>query len=221
MVGMKLAVIEGKWWPDRNTSVRYFFDLISDILVGNPHGYHYEMFTNGNAFQDIFERFGSDKKIDYLYIAAHGNETQLFGANGEPIDLETVHASLKSATRRKGSSLKGVFFGTCLLLNNETVSQFFRNQGAKLGWIAGYSKEVSWLASSALDTFFWTDYLTKGTWEEGDERLVPTRLPESRIEKTADRIKQLMPGLAKELGMEIYVRRDHRCVNLLEVNHDN
>ena len=38
-----IAVLESKWWPNRNTSIRPLFDMVAEITKEDPHAYHYEM----------------------------------------------------------------------------------------------------------------------------------------------------------------------------------
>ena len=61
----KMAVVEGKWFKDQNISVRGLFDLVSDINFDSPHNYHYEMFNNGAALQEIMERLASKNNIHH------------------------------------------------------------------------------------------------------------------------------------------------------------
>ena len=218
MPALRLAVIEGKWWSDSNTSVRGFFDLLSDILLDHPHGYYYEMFTNESAFTDIIKRLGGNSGIDHIYVAAHGDETGIEGSNGEMIDISTIRNILISATRHNDSTIKGMFFGSCCFVNKSGVEELFHYQGNQLKWIAGYSESVSWLASSVLDLFFWNDYMTMGGWRKGiseDVHLVRGGA-EARIRDTSRRIINAIPGLARELGLKIYIRENNKPVNLLE-----
>jgi hypothetical protein len=79
-----LGNIHNKQLPlyiDQNISVRGLFDLVSDINFDSPHNYHYEMFNNGTALQEIMARLASMDNIHNIYIAAHGSEDGLFGSN--------------------------------------------------------------------------------------------------------------------------------------------
>ena len=65
----KMAVVEGKWFENQNISVRGLFDLVSDINFDSPHNYHYEMFNNDAALQEIMVRLAKKDKIYNIYCS--------------------------------------------------------------------------------------------------------------------------------------------------------
>ena len=63
-----------------------------------------------------------------------------------------------------------------------------------LVWLAGY-KEIDWIASSALDVLFFNKLIAK----RGTEL--------RKIQRVADYLVAIAPGLVRELGFGIYVRK--------------
>ncbi len=53
MPDLRLAVIEGRWFENQNTSMKSLFDLLSEIHCEHLNGYIHEKFYNVSAFQDL------------------------------------------------------------------------------------------------------------------------------------------------------------------------
>lgn len=194
----ELAVVESRWERKRNYSVRGIFDLISDLSYGDTHGYHYEMVNDRHAFKEIVSRLRRSRGIRALHIAAHGAKSGILGSNGDLIDRSRVLRTISGRLSEETGSLDGVHFGVCWFLNQRTAYNLLRKHGEGepgLWWVAGYSKVIDWIDSSAVDMFFWQKYLydDDGTAIE-------------RIHRCAAAIRKFMPGAHKAFGLEIYVR---------------
>jgi len=186
---MKLAVIEGKWFNKRNTSVRGMFDLLSDIRTDSPHNYHYEMFNDATAFREIFLRLSATRGIHHIYVASHGNNNCLFGTNGDSISRTIIQNTIAAANKEDGR-LDSIYFGCCLFGTQEILEASLTASGS-IRWVAGYDKSVEFIASSALDWIFWNTYeSTSGT-------------PLKRITETVTIMKNEVPGLMTKLGFHV------------------
>lgn len=209
----ELAVVESRWERKRNYSVRSIFDLISDLSYGDTHGYHYEMVNDEHAFKEIVSRVRQTRGIRALYIAAHGIKDGIRASNGNLIEKQLIFRTLTRRLPDETGSLDGVHFGACWFLDDRHALNLLRRHGEGepgLWWVAGYSKVIDWIDSSALDMFFWQQYLND---EEG------TAL--ERIHRCAQEIRRLMPGAHKEMGFEIYVRGNGGVKGLLANGHTN
>jgi hypothetical protein len=209
----ELAVVESRWERKRNYSIRSIFDLISDLSYGDTHGYHYEMVNDEHAFKEIVSRLRQTRGIRALYIAAHGIKDGIRASNGNLIDKRVIFNTLTRRLADETGSLDGVHFGACWFLDERHAFNLLRRHGEGepgLWWVAGYSKVIDWIDSSALDMFFWQQYLND---EEG------TAL--ERIHRCAANILRLMPGAHKEMGFEIYVRGNGGVKGLLANRHAN
>jgi hypothetical protein len=210
MQRLDLAVLETRWWPKSNSSVKPLFDTLADLICDNPGGYHYEMFNTGDSFRSCIRRVAEDRKLRHVYIGAHGSEKGIDGPDG-PISRTVIGNTLNKVSAQKGASLVGLHFGSCEIGNEDTVSFILEPTIAdrvKLAWVAGYCKSVNWVTSSAVDLFFWNKYYG-----------APKRLGNShsaRIGYVAKEIARFMPGAHRELGLEIFVRRRGRLVGLLK-----
>ena len=193
---MNLAVVESRWWAKGNVSVSGLFDLIATIRKDTPEAYHYEMFNNGAALEEIVPRVARKPHIKNLVIAAHGDEDGISGAESlENPGNRVSRRKLRNVLRTiPNNSLDGLYLGTCWTGNQETV-QFLLDQ-ARVQWVAGYSESIEFLESSVLDLYFWTTYYR--TTNRGG--------PSQRIRRTATKLKPIA-GLCETLGFNIFVRK--------------
>jgi hypothetical protein len=80
---------------------------------------------------------------------------------------------------------------------SDRLAEFLFEKDIGVKWIAGYSEEVDWLDSSAMDLLFFNELLS------GDDSETDLQ----RIQRTASRISQIAQGLTQELGFGIFVRK--------------
>ena len=197
---LDLAVVESRWWEKGNASVRGLFELIATIRKENPHAYHYEMFNNQDSLREVVCRIARRQHVRNLVIAAHGDDTAIYGAASErECDNRISRAVLRNifADIPRGS-LNGLYLGTCSTTNLDTVK--FLLKESRVRWVAGYSKEVAWLESGAVDLYFWTTYYRCRRMQDNHD---PERRRMERVAKKMMRIK----GLCDSLGFDIFVRR--------------
>lgn len=199
---MRLAVIEGKWFPDRNISVKSIFDLLSDLHCDSRHSFHYEMFNDGRAFREIMLRLAKLRGLHYIYIAAHGSDDAIYGSNEEPISKADVRKVLMEIKSTPGATLKGIYFGSCAFVNDSLV-EFVSQKDNGIRWIAGYASDVEWITSSALDWCFWNYFLcAEGTGIE-------------KIEQTAAFLQTGMEGLCELCEFNVYRKRGQNFIPLI------
>ncbi|MDD9998653.1 MAG: hypothetical protein OXQ89_13005 [Rhodospirillaceae bacterium] len=195
MERLDLAVIESRWWTNSNDSVRGVFDMLAGILVGNPFGYHYEMFNNTESVKEMIPRIARTTDIHHIYIAAHGDTQSIHGAGDAKISRTVIANLLNEVDARQ---IFGVFFGSCEFGSN--VDMLMERTSAT--WLAGYLEEVDWLHASAMDVFFWHAYYLSGV---------------HRAKRKADRSDNMLalltalwirvPYLFKELGFRVSLAR--------------
>ena len=193
---LDLAVIESRWWGTGNVSVRGLFDLISGILRNNPDAYHHEMFNNAASLREIVPRTAGKKHIKNLVIAAHGDATAIYGAEGETNEENRISRAVLRRILRNlpRDDLNGLYLGTCSTANMDTV-KFVLDEG-RVRWVAGYSREIDWLESASVDLYFWTTYY--GTNRAGGERM--------RVQRVANRMEPVK-DLCHKLGFNVFRRR--------------
>ena len=189
---LDLAVIESRWWDTSNDSVRGLFDLLAGMRKDNPFAYHYEMFNNAASLRYIINRIAKQDDIRNVYVAAHGAKDAI-----ETPDDTISRTIFRNILGEIGSKhLYGVFFGSCAFgLQTEAIME-----KTKLTWIAGYTKEVGWVESSAMDLYFWNAFYSSS---------VPKKKKKSK--RAAAMIHLLMallqrvPSLFDELGFRATV----------------
>jgi hypothetical protein len=205
---LDLAVIESRWWADGNSSVKGLFDVLADILVDNPSAYHYEMFNNAESLREVLFRLSVKRNVANIYIAAHGDEGGIYGAatNGRVqkrknyISRIRLRNILVTLMKERSAKLNGLFFGSCLFANPDTMDYMLAagdQRDHKIRWIAGYKTPVNWMSSSVVDLFFWNHYYSVDD-EVGELE---------RVQNVASAIKRFMPGAHYDLGFNIYIRR--------------
>ncbi len=189
-----IAVVESNWWRGRNTSVRGLFELVADINCQNPHKYRYEMANSEAALKEIIPRIGSYRDCKYLYLAMHGNENGLV-MDDQKLSRTELRNLLKKIKATPGSTLTGIYLGSCLF-GTESLARFLFEEEVGIQWIAGYSEEIDWIKSSALDLLFFNELIShKGITEI------------ERINQTAIDLTQTAPHLMTNLGFGIYTRK--------------
>ncbi|ANL74229.1 hypothetical protein AMC83_PA00002 (plasmid) [Rhizobium phaseoli] len=197
-----IAVIESTWWKKKNTSVRGFFEIIADIVVKNPHGYHYEMANNVEGLKKAIETLSSTRDVRYLYLAMHGNAGGVVVHNRETLSAIMLRNILSKANQQR-NSLKGLYLGCCDFATLTTASKLFERDISPT-WIAGYSTSVDWIESSVLDMLFLSTLVNPLLDRRTKRRIRETEL--QRVCRVAGQIKVAAPGLVRDLGFGVFVR---------------
>jgi hypothetical protein len=195
----ELAVLEGRWFSNKNTCLRDMFDLLSDIHYKNIHGYIYDRFPTTQSFKELLKKLPneSDENIKYIYVAAHGSARGIDTGNGGEISRQVISNALKDSTVDANSKLQGILFGSCNFINQDNLSFITSKHLGNLQWIAGYSKTIDWITSSALDWCFWNELLNQS--KNGKNEL-------QAVQSTAEFVFKKMRGLCEDLGFDIYIK---------------
>lgn len=201
-----IAVIESRWWQDRNTSVRGLFDLVADIACGNPHRYHYEMAGSKAAMKEAIPRIASYHHCKYLCIASHGDAGGIALHNDEVFSRTELRNALRTMKSGPNDRIHGVHLASCIFGSQE-MAGFIFEQRLPLTWISGYQETIGWIDSSALDLLFFNQLIYNQN----------NFMASLNIKKTARKLLKIAPGLIKELGFGIYVRNPsgRGVINLL------
>lgn len=151
---LDLAVIESRWWDQSNDSVRGLFEMLAGVLLDNPFGFHYEMFSNAASLREIIPRVAAEKDVHNLYIGAHGDDKHIHGAGRNRVSRTILWNALKKVGPRQ---LYGLFIGSCKFggVNAEDLAR-----NSRLTWVAGYEEKVGWVQSSVMDLYFWHAYFS-------------------------------------------------------------
>ncbi|MCY4478330.1 MAG: hypothetical protein OXB97_00355 [Rhodospirillales bacterium] len=197
---LDVAVVESRWWEEGNTSVRGLFEIIATIKRDNPDAYHYEMFNNAPSLKEIIHRVSKKEYIRNLYIAAHGWEDGICGA--ERKDRNGVSRT-RLGNMLSNRSITGLYLSSCLTENADTV--YFLLERSNVCWIAGYSEEASWLEGASIDLYSWASYYKANNTGGAD----------GRIRRVARKMKNRMLPLCKQFGFNLFVRGDNGGVEPL------
>lgn len=189
-----IAVIESGWWRKSNISVRGLFELVANLSCENPNAYHYEMANSEIGLKEAIKLVGTYNECKYLYLAMHGDYDGLQTLSGQKLSRTELRNLLCQIKETKGSKLRGLHFGSCLFAS-DSLAKFLFEREVGVHWIAGYSKSVDWIESSAMDLLFLNEFLNKN----GESEI-------RRIQATATRLLNVAPGLVNTLGFGIFVR---------------
>jgi len=203
-----IAVIESKWFPKSNVSVRGLFELVADLAIGSPHAYHYEMASSEAALKEAIPRIAKYQSCRYLCLAMHGSEKGLYRITAERATRTEVRNMLVKIKRTRGAKLSGIHLATCLFGTEEMAAKLFSTK-TDVAWIAGYSEEVDWIRSSALDLLFFNHLAN----------LRSAQLTElQKIYSVVAMLKDTAAGLMRELGFGVFVRKQKTggAKNLIE-----
>lgn len=157
---MSLAVIEGKWFPQNNISVKPVFDFMAEVreYIYGKFDYHYEMFNNISSFEDAFTRAIERKGLNCIYIAAHGDENAIYGYGNSKISLKKV-AEIAELTKNRGSKVDGIFFGSCEFGTHENLKYILSKAHLSTRWVAGYDYSAKIINGTFEEAQFLSDYL--------------------------------------------------------------
>ena len=192
-----IAVIESKWERSTNLSVRGLFELIADTSYENPHAYHYEMANCKAGMKEAINRISSYRDCKYLYVASHGDKDGLYLLNKGKITLTELRKLLINIKLIDGLKLRGLYLSPCLFGTGEIANFMFdRSVDVGISWLAGYSKTVDWIESSALDLLFFNELIH-----------IEKKTDAATIQRVAKKLKTIAPQLVKALGFGIYVRK--------------
>lgn len=192
-----IAVLESGWWRKSNVSVRGLFELIANLSTGNPNAYHYEMANSEVAIKEAVPRIATYRECRYLTLAMHGDEQgkTLTLLNGDELTKRELRDLLVEIHRTQGAKLRGLHLGSCYFGTDDLADYLFRSD-IGINWIAGYSKEIDFIESSAMDLLFFNELLR---WSDVTEI--------QRIEQVASRVSEIAPGLVSSLGFGIFTRK--------------
>lgn len=210
----KIAVIESRWHSpsnriQRNTTVRPLFELLSDLHYGNHHSFEYEMVATKPALDEALQRMAKSRRVTVAYLAMHGGYDGLHLHSGVRVSRTVLKNTLREITQSKGASLSGLYLGACLF-GVRSLAEFIFRKDVSLSWVAGYSEEVDFISSTALDLLFFHTLL-----EVREEMPNATKL--ARVKEVARRMRTQARGLCRTplengdphcgLGFSIFVRK--------------
>ncbi len=196
-----LAVVESRWGASGNDSVRPLFETLAGIVEGNPHSVRYDMFAEETSLSAIIADIAGKPDLHSVYIGAHGDANSIGGIGNATISPARLRNILHGANAT--GSIMGLYFGSCLIATRQNASFFLtKNQTTGLKWVAGYTKSVDWIDSSAVDMIFWSKYLHERRTNRGRKR--GKKLEIEMVRDASSGMKALMPTVFTELGFNIY-----------------
>lgn len=198
-----IGVLESRWEAGRNLSLRSVFDLVSACYGLGPDAYEYEMVGARAALAEALIRLSWDAEVEVIYLACHGDENgRLALHSGEQVS----RTHLANMLMKCGPALKGVYLGACFS-GREDLATFVLDRCPNIKWLAGYSKEIDYVDSTALDMMFFSKWIAS----DGVGR--------RRLRRAVSILRPLAAGLmdhadGEGLGFSAFVRSKGRVVDL-------
>lgn len=199
----KIGVLESRWEAGRNLSLRSVFDLVSACYGLGPDAYEYEMVGARAALAEALVRLSWEAEVEVIYLACHGDEDGRLALHSGELVSRTHLANMLA---KCGPALKGVYLGTCFS-GREELANFVLERCPNIKWLAGYSKEIDYVDSTALDMMFFSKWIaSKGVGRR-------------RLRRAVRALRPLAVGLmdhadGKGLGFSAFVRSQGRVVDL-------
>jgi hypothetical protein len=204
------SVVESRWWSKGNHSVRPLFEAVASIHFDNPSAFYYDMFADKSSLKTVLTMRGNDAQTEVIYLASHGNETQI-GPNSEnTISRTEVRNIIVSANTKK--QIKGLFLGTCLTGNIDVARFFLENAETNLEWVAGYSNSVDWVDGSAVDMIFFSKLAEKYVANKSKKK--GKLSPRKMAHETATALVKLVQGAHSVYGFNIYFHENKKLTSM-------
>jgi hypothetical protein len=196
-----LSVIEARWWENGNNSVRPLFETLAGIVEGNPHAVRYDMFVEETSLSAIIADVATKCVCHSIYIGSHGNDGAISGLGNAEISRTRLRNMFRNANANE--AVAGLYFGSCLIANRQNA-MFWLTEAPSTGlkWIAGYTKSVDWVDSSAVDMIFWSKLLNEHKTNRSRRRNKRSDL--DMVKHASNEMKKLMPTVFNELGFNVY-----------------
>ncbi|MCX7584887.1 hypothetical protein [Phenylobacterium sp. 58.2.17] len=199
----KIGVLESRWEAGRNLSLRSVFDLVSACYGLGPDAYEYEMVGARAALAEALIRLSWDAEVEVIYLACHGDEDGRLALHSGEFVSRTHLANMLA---KCGPALKGVYLGTCFS-GREDLASFVLERCPDIKWIAGYSKEIDYVDSTALDMMFFSKWIASAG------------VGRRRLRRAVSALRPLAAGLmdhaeGEGLGFSAFVRSQGRVVDL-------
>ena len=170
--------------------------MLAGVHRGNPFAYHYEMFNSADSLERIVKQVASSEDLFNIYIGAHGDETRIDVPGKETITRSRLRNLL---AKIQGVKLHGLFLGCC---GFGKQVEYIASE-TSLTWIAGYTKSIDWIHSSAMDLYFWNAYYlsTVSDYVGSKKELA------GNMEVFLSALYSRVPYLFSELGFRVAVSR--------------
>ncbi|TIP80243.1 MAG: hypothetical protein E5X63_32050 [Mesorhizobium sp.] len=151
-------------------------------LNSGPLEFDYELANSRVSLQDAVLRLSKNPQIAHVYLAFHGARNSLECFNGDKVKIDNLVALFAP------TSFEGVHLGVCQVGNKKNLQKMLDR--TKLRWASGYSAQIDWVGSAALDMII------------GD---------------AADALKRHAAGACKDLGLSVLVRGSEEvAANLMD-----
>ena len=210
MSACPFSVVESRWWPNGNHSVRALFEAVASIHYDNPSAFLYDMFADKSSLATVMSMRGCDKRTEVIYLASHGDEANI-GPNAANAISRTEARNIVAAANTN-MQIKGLFLGTCLTGNAAAARFFLENTSTNLEWVAGYSKSVDWVDGSAIDMIFFSKlaelYVANKSKRKG--KVSPRKMAHS----AATALVKLVQGAHSTYGFNIYFHENKKLTSM-------
>lgn len=199
------SIIESRWWDKGNHSVRALFEAVGAIHYENPSAFYYDMFADRSSLSRTLQTRAADGLTEVIYLATHGNQTEIGPGAGVTISRTEFRNDLAAANAN--GQVRGLFLGTCLTGNLDTA-RFVLEQRSNLDWLAGYRQPVDWIDGSAIDMVFF--HKLADQYKQNNRRRRGKWSARDMAHEAASQLMRLVPGAHATYGFNIYFREGDR-----------
>lgn len=196
-----LAIIECQSKDSTPGSLLGHYGLVAATAWATPHKASGNIVENLSAFRTAYLELAADPRCRVLCVAGHGRCDEVKLLEGPPLRIVDLQ-SLIAESERTGGGFEGIHFSTCSTLTYGFAKAAL-SSARELRWVSGYRKETDWVFGLALDMMFLAKVLDYGTASK------------DAVHRVAKFTRKRVGGMAKLLGLAIFVPRSGSPLNLL------
>ena len=146
-----------------------------------------------------------------IYLATHGNDTQI----GQTVELAISRTELRNdlTSANKSKQVCGLYLGTCFTGNSDTARFLLNNGSSNMDWVAGYTESVDWVDGSAIDMVFFHKLTEEYIKNKSRHRKASAN---DMAKKAATELIKLIPGSHSKYGFNIYFRDGKKITSMFD-----
>jgi hypothetical protein len=147
------------------------------------------MFAEEGSLSRVISDVAAEGDFHSVYIGAHGDANSVYGIGDVPIGRARLRNMFRTANAK--GPIAGLYFGSCSIASSANAS-FWLTEPPTTGlqWIAGYTENVDWVDSAAVDMIFWSKYLRERQLNRGKRRGKKTEL--EMVKQASSAVKGLV-----------------------------
>ena len=211
---LPFSVIESRWFPEGNHTVKPIFEAIASIYYENPSAFFHDTFTEKKSLDSHFSIRGMDKTTEVIYLATHGDEKNNICTQTQSISRTELRNTIENNNTKK--QIKGLFFGTCFTGNQDIAGHLLEYKHSHLEWVAGSSEDVDWIDGTAIDMIFFSKLAEE--YKSNKKRKKGKYSARKMAHIAATELLKIVPGAFTHYGFNIFFHERNKLTSMFISN---